>query len=233
MKKFTLSCILTGILLTAFLVLSSTSSSCSSVNSMSEDTLDDDTEETDSIDFYPFFGVDFGIFVSSPRGSALLAAAEEDSTAGIPGLDAPIGEESLDEIRFGGWTEEDYWDNDYLRAFRRYMDAWLQGKKMADTEADPSTLEPYRDRLRGKFLVFNVRAFSFGGLLYLLVPIDDPYLLLHVWIYSTIDDGHINEYQVQYVLVSLYFEEMYREEGVPEDTFRQWLLEYVASPNLW
>ena len=233
MKKFTLSCILAGILLTAFLVLSSTSSSCSSVNSMSEDTLDDDTEETDSIDFYPFFGVDFGIFVSSPRGSALLAAAEEDSTAGIPGLDAPIGEESLDEIRFGGWTEEDYWDNDYLRAFRRYMDAWLQGKEMDDKEADPSALEPYRDRLRGKFLVFNVRAFSFGGLLYLLVPIDDPYLLLHVWIYSTIDDGHINEYQVQYVLVSMYFEEMYREEGVPEDTFRQWLLEYVASPNLW
>ena len=233
MKKFTLSCILTGILLTAFLVLSSTSSSYSNVNSMSEDTLDDDTGEIDDSFVPTFFSVDFGIFVSSPRGSALLAAAEEDSTAGIPGLDAPIGEESLDEIRFGGWTEEDYWDNDYLRAFRRYMDAWLQGKEMDDKEADPSALEPYRDRLRGKFLVFNVRAFSFGGLLYLLVPIDDPYLLLHVWIYSTIDDGHINEYQVQYVLVSLYFEEMFKEKGVPEDTLRQGLLEYVASPNLW
>ena len=233
MKKFTLSCILAGILLTAFLMLSSSSSSCSKANLMPEETLDNDTEEIDD-SFVPlFFGVDFGIFVSSPRGSALLAAAEEDTTAGIPGLDAPIGEESLDEIRFGGWTEEDYFDNDYLRAFRRYMDAWLQGKKMADTEADPSTLEPYRDRLRGKFLVFKVRAFSFGGLLYLLVPIDDPYLLLHVWIYSTIDDGHINEYQVQYVLVSLYFEEMFREEEVPKDTLRQWLLEYFASPNLW
>ena len=236
MKKITTSCILAGILLPAFIVLSS---ACSNVNSMPEETLDDDTEETDSsvdVQIKERIQKDLDIFLSSPHGSAFLAAAEEDMD-GIPGLESPDADKSLNEIRFDGWTEEDFFNiNDYLRAFRRYIDAWLQGKKMDEKEADPTALEPYRERLRGKFIAFSVREFSFGGLLYDLIPIDDPSLILEVWIYSIVEDnGHIDEYLVEHVDVAMDIEEMMREKGytIDKDVMRQALLENCVMVNLW
>ena len=234
MKKFTMSCILTGILLTAFLVLSSSSSSCSKANLMPEETLDDDTGETDDSAVPSESEIDEAlyIFLSSPYGSALLAATEED-LGSIPGLESPGTDKSLNEIRFDGWTEEDFFNNDYLRAFRRYMDAWLQGKEMDDKEADPSALEPYRERLRGKFFASQVREFPFGGLLYTLIPIDEPALFLRVWIYSTVNDSHIDEYLVEHVEVERDFEEEYTIDEVGKDVLRQALLEYIEGAYLW
>ena len=148
---------------------------------------------------------------------------------------SPNGDKSLNEIRFNGWTEDDFYDNDYLRAFRRYMDTWLQGKKIDETEADPSALEPYRERLRGKFIVFNARKFLFGGLLYILIPIDEPALFLRVWIYSTVNDSHIDEYLVEHVEVDGDYEEELIEEGytIDKDVMRQVLLENCAYTDLW
>ena len=234
MKKFTLSCILTGILLTAFLVLSSSSSSCSKANLMPEETLDDDTGETDDSVVPSESEIEEAlyIFLSSPYGSALLAATEED-LGSIPGLESPGGDKSLNEIRFDGWTEDDFFNNDYLRAFRRYMDTWLQDKEMDDKEADPSALEPYRERLRGKFIVSSVKEFPFGGLLYTLIPIDEPALFLRVWIYSTVNDSHIDDYLVEHVEVERDFEEEYTIDEGGKDVLRQTLLEHCANTDLW
>ena len=236
MKKITTSCILAGILLPAFIVLSS---ACSNVNSMPEENLVYDAEETDSsvdVQIEERIQKDLDIFLSSPQGSALLTASEEDMD-GIPGLESPDGDKSLNEIRFDGWTEEDFFNiNDYLRAFRRYIDTWLQGKKMDVKEADPTALEPYRERLRGKFIAASVREFMFGGLLYGLIPIDDPSLILEVWIYSTVEDnGHIDEYLVEHVDVAMDIEEMMREKGytIDKDVMRQTLLEMCVKANLW
>ena len=194
-------------------------------NLMPKETLDDDMEETniDSVRS-EIIRMDLDIFICSPRGSALLAATEEDMD-NIPGFDFPNGEKSLNEIRFDGWTIDDFFNNDYLCTFRRYMDAWLQGKKIDKTEADPSMLEPYRERLSvsGKFAVYAMRPFSFGGLLYALISIDDPGLSLHVWIYSTVNDGHIDEYLVEHVEVHDLEEE--KGELIDKDKARQYLLE--------
>ena len=201
-----------------------------------EEILDDDTEETDRSVVKSQIQEDLDIFLSSPQGSALLAAVEQDMDS-LPGLYFPDDEDkSLNEIRFDGWTHEDFFNNDYLRAFRRYMDAWLQGKKMDETEADPSVLEPYRERLSGKFVVFQVRVSWFGGLLYTLIPIDEPSLFLRVWIYSTVNDSHIDEYLVEYVEVDSDPEEELREKGdtIDKDVMRQVLLEhFVYSDDLW
>lgn len=151
----------------------------------------------------------------------------EDNLDTIPDIESPNEDESLNDIRFAGWTEDDFYCNDYLRAFRRYMNTWLQGKEIdEDIETDPSVLEPYRDRLSGKFLVINVKIFMFGGLLYELVPIDDPTLVISMWIYSIVDndDGHIDGYLVRYIKVDD-FEEAMREKGVSKDMVRQQLLE--------
>ena len=238
MKKITTSCILAGILLPAFIVLSS---ACSNVNSMPEENLVYDAEETDSsvdVQIEERIQKDLDIFLSSPQGSALLTASEsEEDIDDIPGLESPDGDKSLNEIRFDGWTEEDFFNiNDYLRAFRRYIDTWLQGKKMDVKEADPTALEPYRERLRGKFIAASVREFMFGGLLYGLIPIDDPSLILEVWIYSTVEDnGHIDEYLVEHVDVAMDIEEMMREKGytIDKDVMRQTLLEMCVKADLW
>ena len=231
MKKNAFSCILAGILLTAFLVLFSTGSNA---NLMPEETLDDDTEETDSsFADSEIIEEDLRIFLSSPQGSAIFAATEEEDLESILDINSPNADKSLNEIRFDGWTDDDFFNNDYLRAFRRYMDAYLQGKEFDETEADPSVLEPYRERLRGKYLVHDVRVFPFGGLLYSLIPIDDAALMLKVWIYSTVEDnGHINAYLVRYVGVAQDIEEMLREEGISKDTLRQRLLK-APWPDLW
>ena len=194
-------------------------------NLMPKETLDDDMEEVDdNVVRSEIMQEAIDIFISSPRGSALLAATEGDMGS-ILDLENPDEDKSLNEIRFDGWTEEDFFNNDYLRAFRRYMDAWLQGKEMDGIEADPSVLEPYRERLSvsGKFAVYALRPFLFGGLLYALISIDDPGLSLKVWIYSTVNDSHIDEYLVEYVEVH----DLEEENGklIDKDKARQYLLE--------
>ena len=192
-------------------------------NLMPKETLDDDMEEVDDNVVRSKMQQDIDIFISSPRGSALLAAVEENMDS-IPGLYFPDGEKSLNEIRFDGWTKDDFFNNDYLCAFRRYMDAWLQGKEIDETEVDPSVLEPYRERLSvsGKFAVYALRPFLFGGLLYALISIDDPGLSLLVWIYSTVNDSHIDEYLVEHVEVHDLEEE--KGELIDKDKARQYLL---------
>lgn len=131
-------------------------------------------------------------------------------------------ERSLDEIRFAGWTNEDYCFNDYLYAFRRNMDSLV--KKIDKTN-------PYRELImNSKFFVLSVRHFNFGGLLYDLAPIDAPFLLHEVWIYSFVDDdGNINEYQVLYCdTINL---TKYAREGA-EEMFRQVVLD-TEGVLLW
>ena len=231
MKKLPILCILAGIALTVYIMFFPLGID---VKSMPEETLVEDTEETDDSFVDSELREAIEIFLSSPRSSALIAA--EDDLDSITVFELPDWDESLNDIRFASWTDDDFFCNDYLRAFRRYMDTWLQGKKIDETEVNPSALEPYRERLSGKFFVRHVREFPFGGLLYRLIPIDDPSLELKVWIYSTIeDDGHIDEYQVQHIEVEKDLEEKMREYGITKDSARQKLLEVTEElrANLW
>ncbi len=36
---------------------------------------------------------------------------------------------SLNDIRFAGWTEKEWLDNEYIRALRRHIDDFLNGEK--------------------------------------------------------------------------------------------------------
>ncbi len=45
---------------------------------------------------------------------------------------------SLNDIRFAGWTEKEWLDNEYIRTLRRYLDDYSKGR--VDNEA----LIPYR-----------------------------------------------------------------------------------------
>ena len=101
--------------------------------------------------------------------------------------------ESLNDIRFGNWTDEDWQDNDYFRTLRKYVDAYLQGKiKNKD-------LTSYQSILKSKFVIYNVEPFIAGGLFVSVVFLDDPNTIFDAWIYSDVNETtrKITNYQVK------------------------------------
>lgn len=163
------------------------------------------------------------IFLHNPR---LLELAEQEDYP-----DDMSGGPSKNEIRFDGWTRDDFFcsSNEYLKAFRKYMDAWMQGKTFTDTEMDPTELEPYRERLKGKFIAAGCEEFLMGGLLYYMNPVDAPDLMLTVWLYSYVDnDGNIGKYEVRYIGVE-------EDTGFTKEFIQEFLTENAGDPiaNLW
>lgn len=78
----------------------------------------------------------------------------QDSTSNI------AGGESLNEIRFRNWTEKDWYDNDYFRALRKYIDACSKGKIRDEV------LEPYKSALNGKFAIPQAQPHLGGACLF-------------------------------------------------------------------
>lgn len=105
-------------------------------------------------------------------------------------IQEPAEGKSLNEIRFEGWTDQDWLDNEYIRTLRTHLDAYVQGNI-----ADP-TLDPYKEVLRGKFGVWVIEPFILGGVLITILPIDDPQNLLEAWVYSEVQDGKVIGYSV-------------------------------------
>lgn len=108
-------------------------------------------------------------------------------------IQEPAEGKSLNEIRFAGWNDRDWLDNEYIRTLRAYLNAYVQGKI-----SDP-TLDPYKEALRGKFGVWVIKPFILGGVLITIQPIDDPQNLLEAWVYSEVTNGKVTSYSVMTV----------------------------------
>ena len=106
---------------------------------------------------------------------------------------------SLNDIRFGDWTEEDWRDNDYFRALRKYLDACCQGKIV------DKNLEPYKSVLKGRFVIFNAEPCIFGGMFVSIIFLEAPNKIFDVVIYSNVDEE--NEVVESYELRSIMIEE--------------------------
>lgn len=126
----------------------------------------------------------------------------QDSTSNV------AGGESLNDIRFGNWTEKDWCDNDYFRALRKYIDACYKG------EIKDKDLEPYKSALKEKFAIFNAEPFIGGGMFIYFVFLDAPNKIFNTWIYSYIDENTktVVDYQVRGVKASEEDSEFTKEE---------------------
>ena len=115
-----------------------------------------------------------------------------DSTANI---NIP---KSLNDIRFGSWTKKDWYDNDYFRALRKYIDACYNGEIKNDD------LEPYKSALKGKFAIGQAEPGAFGGMFIYFIFLDAPNKIFETWIYSDVDENTdtVVDYQVRGVGVS-------------------------------
>lgn len=108
-----------------------------------------------------------------------------------------VGGKSLNDIRFGNWTDKDWLDNDYFRTLRKYIDACYKG------EIKDEILEPYKFALKGKFTIYQAEPFIAGGLFIYFIFLDAPNKIFNTWIYSYVDENTetVVDYQVRGVKI--------------------------------
>lgn len=129
---------------------------------------------------------------------------------------------SLNDIRFSGWTEEDWCDNDYIKALRVYLDEFQAGR-IEDEE-----LAPYKDKINCQFVVGYIGQFLGGGAFIDIVFLDLPNRVFSSWVYSYVDEetNVITGYEVRSVTINEELIENTREEilnVVKEDPkFKLW-----------
>ena len=118
--------------------------------------------------------------------SVVADSVLEEDAEGLGGLNA---------IRFKNFTDKDWYDNDYIRCLRSYLDDFNQGK------IENSELEPYKDKVRGKFVIGSVDPFMLGGMFISIVFVDYPEDIFSAWVYSSVDEETetIIDYEVREV----------------------------------
>lgn len=55
---------------------------------------------------------------------------------------------SLNDIRFDGWEDSNWLDNEYIRTLRKYLDDYNDG-----IVSNPA-LDPYKEHIKGQFIIF-------------------------------------------------------------------------------
>ncbi len=115
----------------------------------------------------------------SGKTSDSVETAEIDSSYEA---DTIANGKSLNEIRFANFTDKDWLDNEYIRTLRVYIDSFVSGK-VKDEE-----LEPYKNDVKGKFVIANVEPFLLGGLFIQFIFIDKPEKVFTAWVYSDVDE---------------------------------------------
>ena len=89
---------------------------------------------------------------------------------------------SLNDIRFANFTDKDWVDNEYIQTLRVYIDSFVSGKVKNEE------LEPYKNDVKGKFVIANAEPFLMGGLFIQIVFIDKPEKIFTAWVYSDVDE---------------------------------------------
>ena len=102
-------------------------------------------------------------------------------------------EKTLNEIRFGNWKDEDWYDNDYFRFLRKSIDDCMRGIENEDTKH----LQEYKSFLQGQFFVNHVEAFLGGGVYMYLAFLDKPEIMYEAWVYSYVKEQTVTGYHLR------------------------------------
>ena len=103
-----------------------------------------------------------------------------------------VGGKSLNDIRFGNWTDKDWLDNDYFRTLRKYIDSYDPNNDEYMKSVD---LESYRVTLiKSKFAIGKALPHILGGMGVDIVFLDMPNKIFHAWIYSDVNINSKNIY---------------------------------------
>lgn len=90
--------------------------------------------------------------------------------------------ETLNDIRFAGWGKKEWADNDYIRAVRKYIDAYNSG------EIKNSDLDVHKKYIQGKFAIADIQPYIAGGALIYIIFYDNPKLTFSAHVYSDVNE---------------------------------------------
>ena len=90
--------------------------------------------------------------------------------------------ETLNDIRFDGWTKKEWADNEYIREVRRFIDAYNNG------EFEDTYLDEYKEYIQGKFVIGDINPGLWGGAFMYIVFYDYPDKTFSVLVYSDVDE---------------------------------------------
>ena len=128
-----------------------------------------------SQDFYRLTG-------SKGDDSAVVNGVVDSVTAILEGNGDSIGNgKGLNDIRFADFKDEDWLDNEYIRCLRKYLDDYNSGK------IKDGGLDPYKKKVRGKFVIGSVHPYLLGGLFIRIMFVDNPDDIFSAWVYSSVD----------------------------------------------
>lgn len=163
-----------------------------------------------------------GFLIGIPRhGERNEASSSNDTIAEQDSVceDGDTLGKSLNEIRFADFKDEDWLENEYIRTLRRCLDAYGRG------EVEYDGLAPYRDIVKGRFVVADVKEFIGGGLFIHFIFVDHPEYMFVTNVYSTVDTEtrKVVRYSVKHFEV----------EENPYETTTEEILEIIkAHPEL-
>lgn len=90
--------------------------------------------------------------------------------------------ETLNDIRFDGWTKKEWADNEYIREVRKYIDAYLNG------DVENPDLDAHKGYMQGKFIIADISPCLWGGAFIYFSFYDYPDKVFAAMVYSDVDE---------------------------------------------
>ena len=119
-----------------------------------------------------------------------------------------LSQKSLNDIRFAGWTDKDWLDNEYIQAVRNYINAYHKG------EISDQYLDEYKNELKGQFVIANIEPYLLGGVFVQICFIDNPSKIFTTWVYSEVNEKTevISNYECRGIRLEDYESDITKEE---------------------
>ena len=130
--------------------------------------------------------------------------------------------ETLNDIRFAGWTSKEWADNEYIREVRRYIDEYNKG------EIEDPDLDEYKDYMQGKFIIADISPCLWGGAFIYFSFYDYPDKVFAAMVYSDVDEKTkvVSNYECR----SLKYEDL--DLKITQEEIRQFLKE-CPEQKMW
>ncbi|MBR4156012.1 MAG: hypothetical protein IKU01_04845 [Bacteroidales bacterium] len=119
-----------------------------------------------------------------PKDTSLaenIVVADAMDAAPADVIEENANRETLNDIRFDGWTKKEWADNEYIRAVRKYIDAYNNGK------IENTDLYEHKKYIQGKFVIADIQPYLAGGALIYIVFYDYPEKTFSAYVYSDVD----------------------------------------------
>lgn len=133
-----------------------------------------------------------------------LSAFNRQKSSTVPNVDTALQTtdtistgKSLNDIRFDGWEDSNWLDNEYIRTLRKYLDDYNDG-----IVSNPA-LDPYKEHIKGQFIIYEINPFILGGAYIRIVFFDMPDRIFSSWIYSEVnkDKEMVGNYELRFISI--------------------------------